>query len=148
MSTVIRTYLVLVSFVDTRIKPRTVKVEAAGRKAARRLARTEIARLHPDWTIAKAEATHEGAVVAPVKVEATVEAPAPKARKARKASATKPTPPVAPKGRGSRGGDPIKAAAWDRTVELCEADSIPFRSAEFYVVYKAVKAEMTAAVPA
>lgn len=137
-----RIYLVLVSFVDTRIKPRLVKVEAPTRSAARKGARAKVADLHPTWEIAHAQATVESKADTPAKVEAVVEAPKPKTKAARKGA--KPVPPKRPTGVGSRGGDPVKAAAWARTVELCEADGIPFRSPEFYVVYKAVKAEMAA----
>lgn len=139
MSSIIRTYLCVVSFVDARRKPRTIVVTAKGRSAARKAARTEVATLHPTWDIAMVQATHESKAEAPAKVAAVVDlTPAPKAP--RKASKTKPVPPVRPTGVGSRGGDPAKAAAWARTVEITEAEGIAFRSPEFYVVYKAEKA--------
>lgn len=142
MSTVIRTYLVLVSFVDTRIKPRTVVVEAKGRSAARKAARALIADKHPTWEIDMAQATVESQAEAPAKVEGKVEAPKRKAPAARKGA--KPVPPKRPMGVGSRGGDPLKAAAWAHATVEAEKDGIAIRSPHFIATYKAELARLQA----
>jgi hypothetical protein len=146
LSTVIRTYLCVVTFLDGRRKPRTVVVKATGRKDARKAARAQVAAIHPDWAIDKATATVETKAEGPtgkVLGEVIDLTPAPrKASKARKGA--KPVPPKRPTGIGSRGGDANKAKAWAFATELGEIEGFAVRSPRFLEAYKAERDRLVA----